>query len=446
MGALKEVLLLKGVFPLTEFAFHTHVSSWYRRIGYMLKWPSDQIMQWQNERLRILIEDAYRYSPYYHQLFDSLSIHPEDIRTPEDLKKIPPLTKQIIAENFDDILLHGKKGLDYRHKSTGGSTGDPTWYVKDSNSWGFDNAFNIWMWKQTGYHYGDRFLALGSSSIFPTQKKSLLHDIYYKMKGKIPFNAMNMSEEKMEECINLIKRKKIHYIYGYASSLFLLAEYVETHHRQSEVSIKACFPTSEILTDLYRTTIERAFNCVVSDMYGAHDGGIVAHNIKGGFKVGYNCIVQIKDDQPSGPALLTDVLSTSFPIIRYQLGDELSMGESFSQYFNGQVLSGIVGRTSDVIRLENGRVLTGPGFTILFSKLRIKGYRLYKSDTMEITVEIVDGDGYNAEDEELLLSTMHRHAGDDCHIILLHKDALETRKNGKNLYFLNTGEGVKENC
>ncbi len=437
MDTLKESLLLKGVFPVSDLFFHTSLGTWYGQIQKMLEWPPEKILEWQNDTLRRLIDDAYHYSPYYHNLFDSISLDPRDIKTKEDLNSIPPLTKDIIREHYDDILLHGKKGIHYRHASTGGSTGNPTRYVKDNNSWGFINAFHILMWKKTGYHYGDPFLALGSSSLFPTNQKSIKHSLYYGLKGKTPFNAMNMSEERMNECIDIIKKKNIHYIYGYASSIFLLAKFLEDQHRESEVSIRACFPTSEILTDVYRNTIERVFRCVVSDMYGAHDGGIAAHKISDGYKVGYNCLVQTLDGSSSGPALLTDVLSTSFPFIRYQLGDEVSLDEGYNSFYNGQVLSHVIGRTSDVIRLENGRVLTGPGFTILFSKLRIKGYRVFKSGKMEITVEVVPGEGFDREDDNLIKATMQKHAGEDCQIIINHRDAVETRKNGKNLFFLN---------
>ena len=437
MGRLKEFFLVNGVYRISDLLFHTHVAGWYSAIGNMLKWTPDQILQWQTTRMKALVADAYQYSPYYRKLFDSLSLKPEDFRSFKDLEKIPPLTKEIIREHYDEILLQGKPGLHYRHTSTGGSTGNPVRYVKDNDSWGFDNAFNFRMWKQTGYRLGDRFLALGSSSLFPTNKKSVLHNLYYGIRGKMPFNAMNLSAERLEECVRLIQRKKIHYVYGYASSIFLLARYVEEHHLESSLCIKACFPTSEILTDVYRNTIERVFGCIVCDMYGAHDGGIVAHAIQGGYKVGYNCIVQIEGGGDKGTALLTDVTSTAFPFIRYRLGDDLEIGKGYSDFFNGQVLDKVVGRTSDLIELENGRVLTGPGFTILFSKLHAEGYRIYKSGYQEITVEIVKGEGFTDDEEKLVIDTMHKHAGEDCTIQVRYADQLVNRANGKNLFFLN---------
>lgn len=441
MGKLKEFFILNCMLPVSDMAFHTDIAKWYKVIKRMYKQPASAIMDWQNAKLQVLIKVAYEHSPYYHELFDSVGVKPEDVKTFADLEKLPPLTKETLRARFDDIKLTNISEYHSKLCSTGGSTGNPTRYIKDNVSWGFDNAFNILMWKQTGYHYGDKFLALGSSSIFPVNKKSRFHEWYYRIKGKVPFNAMNLSEDRLSECVELLKKKRIHYIYGYASSIFLLAKYVKQHNLGPALGIKACFPTSEILTDLYRSTIKDAFGCVISDTYGAHDGGIVAHSLGDGFKVSYNCIVEIDKNSRrpdgSGVAMLTDVTNLAFPFIRYELGDELVLGGGYDDSYNGQVLERVIGRTSDVIELENGRVLTGPGFTILFSQLKITGYRLYKSGPMEITVEVVKDSNYSKKDDELLVGTMKKHAGDDCEIKVVYADKVKHRENGKNLYFLN---------
>lgn len=438
MGKVKEYLIIHIVLPIADKAFHTNISKWYRKINKMLTIPPAEIKRWQLQKMQNLICHAYENTVYYHELFDELGIKPSDIKTFSDLEKIPPLTKDIIRARFDDITVNDVKKYPHKMSATGGSTGNPTRYIKDNDSWGFDNAFNLIMWKQTGYHYGDRFLALGSSSLFPTNKKSFLHDWYYRMKGKIPFNAMNLSDEVLDKCVKLLVKKNIHFIYGYASSIFLLAKYVEKNNFQSKIKITACFPTSEILTDVYRETIQRAFNCKVLDGYGANDGGVVAHNMGKGFKVGYNCIIQLEQSNTGiGTELLTDVTSYAFPFIRYELGDAAQMGEGYTDYYNGQVLEKVIGRTSDILYLENGRVLTGPGFTILFKDLNVIGYRISKSSNMEISIDIVKADGYTQSEEDLIIGTMHKHAGDDCNVVINYVDKLQSRANGKSLYFMN---------
>lgn len=438
MGVVKESLILNFILPISDLKFKTQIHGWYKSINSMQKWSPEKIKSWQQAKLHDLLTTAYDHSCYYHELFDKIGIKPNDIKSIEDLKIIPPLTKEIIRERMDDILLDTKDNYNYKLGATGGSTGNPTKYYKDNNSWGFDNAYNITMWKQTGYRYGDKFLALGSSSIFPTNKKSFVHDLFYRMKGKTPFNAMNMSDEILENCLNVILENKIHYIYGYASSIFLLAKYVIDKKYQNKLSIKACFPTSEILTDTYRNVIKQAFNCSILDSYGAHDGGIVAHNLGDGFKVGYNCIVQLKDKENNqGSALLTDLTNMVFPFIRYELGDELKMGQGYNSFFNGQVIEKVIGRTSDIIELSNGRKLTGPGFTILFKDLNIIGYRILKTGPLELTIEIVKNQNYTEAEEKLIIDTLHKHAGADCSIKIVYVEEISKRANGKNLFFLN---------
>lgn len=441
MGAIKEHIIINCILPVTDIAFHTHISKWYHTVRNMLRWSPDKIKNWQTEKLQSLLQTAYHHSVYYREVFDSLGLKPEDIKTPDDLVKLPPLTKDIIRERFDDIKLTNIDQYSYKYCSTGGSTGNPTRYIKDNLSWGFDNAFNINMWRQTGYRYGDKFLAMGSSSLFPVNNRSKRHEWYYRLKGKIPFNAMNLSQDRLRECVEIIKKNNIHYINGYASSIFLLAKYVKENGLGHEINIKACFPTSEILTETYKRTIVEAFHCQISDVYGAHDGGMVANNLGQGFKVTYNCLVETQnhsqENSMAGKALLTDVLNYSFPFIRYELGDELELGEGYNEFYNGQVLNKVIGRTSDVIKLENGRVLTGPGFTILFSKLNVKGYRIYKSAFMEITVEVVKDSAYSISDDNLIIDTIKKHAGTDCAVVVKYASSVQQRENGKNMYFLN---------
>lgn len=441
MRTLKEKLIIGIIMPIVDKVVHTNISMWYNRIFKMSQWTPSQIQQWQDDRLNELVNHAYNNTIYYRELFDSIGLLPSDIKTKEDLKKVPPLTKEIIRNRFNDIVPTNISSYNYHYGHTGGSTGDPTQYIIDNNSWGFINSFDIHMWKKTGYRYGDKFMALGSSSIFPTNKRSIKHILYYALKGKVPFNTMNSSDEVLQQCVDYLSLHKIEYIYGYPSSIFLLAKYIEDHSLGALINIKACFPTSEVLTDKYKETIARALNCNIMDDYGAYDGGICACDNGNGFYVGYNCLVNLlnEDDSNLGPALLTDITNFAFPFIQYQLGDvlEIDNQKSYSELFNGQVLKNVIGRTSDIIYLENGRVLTGPGFTVLFGNLNIIGYKIAKTGVLEITIEVLKGKGYTEEEERLINDTIKKYAGEECVVIIKYVSEFKKNKNGKASYFIN---------
>lgn len=438
MGKIKQSLIL-GVISLADFKFHTNMKKWYGTIRQMEKWDPSRIRQWQEQKLRNLVNTAYSHSRYYRELFDSHNINPADIKTIEDLERIPVLTKDIIRERFDDILLDNKSSFHYNESATGGSSGIPLHYVRDNNSWGFGNAYQTIMWQKTGYCYGDKFLALGASSILPENKKSRLHNLFYGLKNKIPFSTVVVSDERFAECVDLIRKKNIHYIYGFSTSLYLLAKYVIKNNLQDQLDIRACFPTSEIFSDVYYDTVYEAFKSHIMNSYGANDGGIKGFRLdrEEYFKVGYNCLVQIEEtvkDSRLGPAIITDLTNTVFPFIRYEIGDVVKLARGYNSFYNGQLLEEVIGRQSDLIQLENGCVLTCPSFAHLIKDLHVEGYRLYKLSPMEITFEIVKGKGYTNQDEAIIIDAVHRHTGEECKVRFVYTDHLKTRENGKMFY------------
>ncbi|HVW84702.1 MAG TPA: hypothetical protein VHB50_08470, partial [Bryobacteraceae bacterium] len=47
------------------------------------------VQRYQTARLRALLRHAYEKVPYYRRRFDSAGIHPAQVRTLEDLKRLP---------------------------------------------------------------------------------------------------------------------------------------------------------------------------------------------------------------------------------------------------------------------------------------------------------------------------------------------------------------------
>ena len=58
-----------------------------------------QIKDLQGQRLRSFINThVYPFSPYYRKLFDENKIDPSQIRTKEDLKRIPYISKSDLID------------------------------------------------------------------------------------------------------------------------------------------------------------------------------------------------------------------------------------------------------------------------------------------------------------------------------------------------------------
>ncbi len=64
-----------------------------------MKKSREQIVEERDNSIEKLIQYAYSHTDYYQELFDSNKIKPNDIKSQNDLRYIPILTKQILAEN-----------------------------------------------------------------------------------------------------------------------------------------------------------------------------------------------------------------------------------------------------------------------------------------------------------------------------------------------------------
>lgn len=440
MSKIKELLVLNIIFPIADLVMGTNAMRWLRRMNEMSIWTRDEIEAWQTDRLKQLVYQAYNHTVYYKEVFDELGLKPEDIVTADDLMKLPVLTKEIIRNRFNDIIPDNIKKYKYRYSSTGGSTGTPFRFIVDENTWGFITANKIFSWKTTGYHYGDLFISLGSASLFPVNKKSPIHEIYFRLRNTIPLNGMNMDDEVCERYVQIIRKYKVKYIYGYASAIYLLALYVKKQ-QYNDIKMKAVFATAEKLTDEYRQIIESTWNVRVVDCYGARDGGVTAYEIeRGHYNVGYNTICQTETRTDTFSTLYcTNIIDLAFPMLRYEVGDEVVLATDMNKYnYNGQVIKQLIGRTSDVILLDNGRKLTTSGFA--FHDFNYDAFRIMKLDGKTLKIEIQKRDNFSKEEEKLMIDTVKKHAGNDCEIRLEYVERFEPLKNGKRSFFINDKE------
>ena len=436
MSKLSEIFRLHILLPLAEAVKGTCAHVWYGRIAEMNTWTHEQIVAWQTEHLRAFIKHAYEHTKYYRELFDSLAITPEDIQTADDLKKLPVLTKDIVHARFDDFVPDNIQTMRYREDKTGGTTGEPMRYLTDENVWGYITASKIYSWRFNGYHYGDKFAALGSSSLFK-KKSPLVRRVYDWIRQEKGMNSLNMSDELCALYLERMRKEHIHFVYGYASSVYLLAKYARDHGVDTSF-IKGAFTTSENLTNLYRETIEHAFGCRVMDCYGARDAGITAFEIeRGKYYISYDVIPEIVNTfgENEGELITTGFLNYTFPLIRYNYGDCAQLKLTDNQY-NGAVLTKIYGRSSDVLRLDNGHVLTSPGFTILMNKFDVHAYDVQKVSGIEVKMQIQTADGWTKAQEKKLSDEMQRYVGEGCKFSIEYVDGFQELQNGKRRYFM----------
>ncbi|MDO4650514.1 MAG: phenylacetate--CoA ligase, partial [Eubacteriales bacterium] len=83
----------------------------------------EEILAIQNERIQKQVKHVYENVEYYRNLMDAKGVKPEDIKTVDDIQKLPFLTKADLRDAYPYGLLGTPKKDCVRIQSTSGTTG-----------------------------------------------------------------------------------------------------------------------------------------------------------------------------------------------------------------------------------------------------------------------------------------------------------------------------------
>ena len=146
--------------------------------------------------------------------------------------------------------------------------------------------------------------------------------------NQLLLNAFEMSPARMDDYLAAIQAWNPKAIYGYASSLALLAAHAESRGVRPRLpALRVVSTTGEPLFPHQRELIERVFGVPVSVEYGARDAGLMALQSPDGtlLQMSETHLIEVLDDAGNpveeGEAVITSLVSEAQPFIRYRTGD-----------------------------------------------------------------------------------------------------------------------------
>ncbi|MFJ3931018.1 MULTISPECIES: phenylacetate--CoA ligase PaaK [unclassified Streptomyces] len=98
----------------------------------------DELAALQRERLRTTLRHAYENVAFYRKSFDDAGVHPEDLRTLEDLARFPFTTKADLRDNYPFGMFAVDRSEVRRIHASSGTTGLPTvvgYTERDLDTW-----------------------------------------------------------------------------------------------------------------------------------------------------------------------------------------------------------------------------------------------------------------------------------------------------------------------
>ncbi len=307
----------------------------------------------QSERLAELVAFARARSPYYQHLYQDLPSRIGDIR------QLPPVTKPELMAHFDewvtdpavtrvgveafvaDLSQVGRRFLGrYLIYTTSGATGEPALLVQDERAWSIYTGVRI---------------ARGLRSFLPPQ----VLWAFLRHPGRVAglyvtgghFGAAAMMARRRQSRLPVVREFSVltplpqlvtelnafrpAFIGGYATVLVQLAqEQIAGRLRIHPVLVTS---TAETLTPTGRRQIAEAFSCQVLEGYGASEALMIALECPHK-RLHVNTdwfIVEPVDEayqpvpvgQSSHTVLVTNLANSVQPIIRYDLGDSITLSE-----------------------------------------------------------------------------------------------------------------------
>ncbi len=89
-------------------------------------WPREKLRQLQDERLRQMIRYVNERIPFYREMFNNTGIQPDDIRSVDDLPRLPFTRKQDLKDHYPFGLLAVPREQIIRIHASSGTTGKAT--------------------------------------------------------------------------------------------------------------------------------------------------------------------------------------------------------------------------------------------------------------------------------------------------------------------------------
>lgn len=397
-------------------------------------WSEDKIVRYQEEQLIGIMKHAVSQVPFYK----SLGISPGSIRTAQDLKRFPIVTKQDIQKNQDGFLWPQLKKEDLHVSRTSGTSCEPTQTYFDHRCWLF-SKYTLKM---------SRILAVENPFfkrvlIVSEQTNKNLEKTRRSIWPAAPilFDQEHLSIfDTVDDHIPVLLNNKPHMLYAFPSYLLELIQSFDEKHLPYP-KIPVIFTSSELLTGKARLQIENGFQARLYDIYGSTEFKEVAWQCRQGrYHINFQNVYLETESNESIEAfggsrlLISSLTNYAMPLLRFDIGDraELDRGKCPCGR-QSPYLRNIHGREADFIILANGKRISPYLLTMTIeAQPAIQKYQIVQKSPSELAIEFVartDVDSHSIS--EPLTDKLRNLLDDDIRITFNKVDQIHRSKSGK---------------
>ncbi len=437
----------RSVYRAQETALHRPTFAMLAELERTQWLTRDGIEAYQTQRLNTLLQTALAHSPWHAERIRAAGLAEAVAAgqvTLADLARLPTMDKRDARENMERLVWRGAPGGVFQY-TTGGSSGEPLIFYFGRLRQASDAAGRMRARRWWGVAPGEREVYLWGAPV-ELSKTDRIKTLRDRLVNQLVLNAFAMSPSRMDAYLDAVEAWQPKCMYGYASSIALLAAHAEARSKKLRLpSLRVVCTTGEPLYPHQRELIGRVFGAPVANEFGSRDIGFTAHEAPGGqmLLMSESHIVEVLDDtgRPVAPgepgeAVITGLTSLAQPFIRYRTGDVLRLSAEPAKGGQGlHVIAEVAGRQTDFIIAPDGRVIHA--LAVIYVLRAVPGIARFKciqhaTDRME--VQVVPAAGWDEAAHSAVVAGLRERLGETLQVELKVLDDIPPETSGKHRY------------
>lgn len=403
------------------------------------KYSSSELKQYQEEKMKRIINIAYEHIPFYRKVFQERKLVPSDIQTIEDLMKLPIIDKEIVRAHFKDLRNNNHRGIVNKGR-TSGTTGTPSVFLRDLESINLESAAIVQHQKWANVIRRDKRVVLRGEKVAPIERDKPPFWRFNRFKNQLMMSSYHMAEKYLPYYVSKIREFSPKMLEAYPSTAYILAQYLE--RIDDCLNIPIVHTSSEPLYPHWRKLIENRLNAKIFDWYGmaervcfaveceAHEG---LHTFSG---YGITEIVKPsmnETDDSEGVIVGTTLNNSIMPLIRYRTNDlSRAMEGSCKCGRKYPRIHAIETKYENMIITSDGKYISPSLITFCFKTAsNIAMSQIIQSKDGSINIRIVGEKSFREQDRNHVISGMREILGEGNKITVELVSNIERTESGK---------------
>lgn len=407
-----------------------------------LGWSQSEMQEYRDGLLRQFVRHCERTVPFYRVQFAELGISARDIRTLDDLKALPILTKEQVQAQTGRFLSEAVSPRECVITHTSGTTGAGLRFP--ATRFAVREQFVTW-WRYRMMHgigMNTWCAYFGGRSIVPLEQERPPFWRYNIPGKQILFSGYHLSPRNLDAYVDELRRREIRWIHGYPSLLTLIAAHILERGIDLGYQVRWITAGAENLLAQQASVIERAFGKRPVQHYGMTEAiANISECDHGSLHVDEDFAAV--EFIPSATATGYRVVGTNFtnyatPLLRYDVMDMVQLsGRTCSCGRPGRIVESVDGRKEDYIILANG-VRLGRLDHIFKDMVNVREAQILQNRPGAITVRVARSKSYSAVDEEALVREFRKRVLDGTEIKLEYVSSVPRSETGKLRFVVST--------